>query len=108
MFRDEKTNKNIKDFIDRQRSKFGLLEKINYWFFRNRVFVLVDKQVQELTTIGQLCSFGTLNLDGRIVSINKKPYSFDSCKLENIESIRTTSINRRGKIIGDIVISKLT
>jgi hypothetical protein len=108
MFRDKETNEKVKDFIDRHRSTLGLLEKINYWFFRNRVLVLVDKEVQKLATIGQLYSYGTLNLDGRIVSIIKKPDTFDSEKLENIESIQTTSINRRGKIIGDVVISKLS
>jgi hypothetical protein len=108
MFRDKETNTKLKDFIDRQRNNLGLLEKVNYWFFRNRVLVLVDKEVQNLATIGQLYSYGTLNLDGRIVSIIKKPDTFDSDKLENIESIQTTSINRRGKIIGDVVISKLT
>ena len=108
MFRDNETNKKLKNFIDRQRSTLGPLEKVNYWFFRNRVLVLVDKEVQNLATIGQLYSYGTLNLDGRIVSIIKKPDTFDSDKLENIESIQATSINRRGKIIGDVVISKLS
>jgi len=108
MFRDKETNKRLKDFIDRHRSNWGLLKKVNYWLFRNRVLVLVDKEVQNLATIGQLYSYGTLNLDGRIVSIIKKPDTFDSDKLENIESIQTTSINRRGNIIGDVVISKLT
>jgi len=108
MFQDNETTRKIKDFIDRHRTKFGLLEKLNYWFLRNRVLVLVDKEVQNLATIGQLCSFGTIHLEGRIVSIIKKPDSFDSNNLQNIESIQTTSINRRGKIIGDVVISKLT
>lgn len=108
MFRDNETNKKLKDFIERQRSKLGPLEKVNYWFFRNRVLVLADKEVQNLATIGQLYSYGTLNLGGRIVSIIKKPDTFDSDKLENIESIQTTSINRRGKIIGDVVISKFS
>lgn len=108
MFRDKETNKKLKNFIDRQRSNLGLLEKVNYWFFRNRVLVLVDKEVQNLATIGQLYSYGILNFDGRIVSIIKKPDTFNSDKLENIESIQTTSINRSGKIIGDVVISKLS
>jgi hypothetical protein len=86
----------------------AVFKKVNYWFFRNRVLVLVDTEVQNLATIGQLHSYGTLNLDGRIVSIIKKPDTFDSDELENIESIQTTSINRRGKIVGDVVISQLS
>ena len=85
MFRDKETNEKLKDLIDRHRSSLGLLERINYWLFRNRVLVLVDKEVQKLATIGQLYSYGTLNLDGRIVSIIKKPDTFDSENLESIE-----------------------
>lgn len=107
MFRDEGTNKELTDFIGRHRNKLGLLARVNYWFFRNRVLVLVDKDVQERATIGQLYAYGTIHLDGRIVSIIKKPETFDSGRLENIELIDSTSINRRGKIIGDVVISKL-
>ena len=108
MFLDEKTNEKLKDFIHRHRLKLGLFGKINYWFFRNRVLILVDNEVQQLTTIGQLYAYGTIHLDGRVVSIIKKPLTFDSKKLENIELIKTTSLNRQGKIIGDVLISKLT
>jgi hypothetical protein len=107
MFRDEGTNKILKDFIERHRNSLGSFAKVNYWFFRNRVLVLVDKDVQERATIGQLYAYGTIHLDGRIVSIIKKPDTFNSDRLENIESIRNTSINRQGKIIGDVMISKL-
>jgi formylmethanofuran dehydrogenase subunit C len=67
MFRDEKTNEKLKDFIHRHRLKLGLFGKINYWFFRNRVLILVDNEVQQLATIGQLYAYGTIHLDGRVV-----------------------------------------
>ncbi|WP_276371811.1 hypothetical protein [Chryseolinea sp. H1M3-3] len=107
MFRDEETIMKLSDFISRHRNKLGPLAKVNYWFFRNRVLSLVDKDVQERATIGQLYVYGTLYLDGRIVSIIKKPETFDSGKLESIELIDNTALNRRGKIIGDVIISKL-
>lgn len=108
MFRDDGTSKQIRDFINGHRNKKGLLERIRYWFFRNSVLVLVDKEAQNLATIGQLHSYATIYMDGRIVSIIKKPDSFDSNKLEDIESINKTSINKRGQTNADVVISKLT
>jgi hypothetical protein len=47
MFRDEGINKILKDFIDRHRNSLGSFAKINYWFFRNRVLVLVDKECRK-------------------------------------------------------------
>lgn len=108
MFRDNDTIDKLKDFIERHRIILGLYRRFRYWFLRNRVFVIIDKDVQDLVTIGQIYAYLELYLDGRVISIIKKPEAFDSLQLQDIMKLRHMSINRQGKILGDVIISKLS
>src|SRR5690606_3806368 len=54
MFRDDETNNKIKSFIERHKNNLGFFGKIRYWFFRNTVFSLVDREIHDLVTILQL------------------------------------------------------
>lgn len=104
MFRDDETNARLKDLVDRHRNQLSLLGKIRYWFFRNSVFSLIDKEVQDLVTTEQIYAYATLILDARLNWIIKKPEMFDSTNLEDIEKIKHTYINR-GRIKGNELIS---
>lgn len=106
MFRDDEINRQLKDLIDRHRSQLVFLRKISYWFFRNTVFSLVDKEVQDLATTEQIYAYAELILDARVNWIVKKPETFNSTNLENIKKIKHTYINR-GRIKGDELISKI-
>lgn len=108
MFRDNDTTVKLKDFIERHRKKLGLYRRFRYWFLRNRVFVIIDKDVQGLVTIGQIYAYLELHLEGRVISIIKKPETFDSLRLQDVMKLRHMSINRQGNILGDVIISKLS
>ena len=108
MFRDQATIEKLKDLVNRHREKLGLFKKIQYWPLRNRVLALVDHEVQKLATIGQIFTYATCFLDGRIVAVISKPVAFDSSDLGDIEKIKDAYINRGRKMKGDIIISELT
>lgn len=106
MFRDEKISNQLKDFIERHRSRLSVFRKMRHLFFRNTVYSLVDSEVQNYVTAEQIFAYAELVLDARVNWIIKKPENFDSTSLINIENIKHTYINR-GKIKGDIVMSKI-
>lgn len=106
MFREDETNNQLKDLVERHRSHLGFLGKIRYWFFRNSVFSLVDKEVQDLTTLVQIVSYTGLFLNARVDWVIKKPEAFDSTNLNDVEKVRQTYINR-GRVKGDVVLSKM-
>jgi hypothetical protein len=107
MFRDKVTIEKLEDLVNRHREKLGFFKKIQYWSLHNRVLVLVDNEVQKLATIGQIFTYATCYLDGRIVAVINKPLTFDSSNLADVEKLKDTSINRGWKIKKDIIISEL-
>ena len=104
MFRDDETINRLKDLVERHRSQLGFFGKIRYWFFRNTVFSLVDKEVQGLATLAQIVSYTGLFLDARVDWVIKKPETFDSANLKDAEKIKHTHINR-GRTKGNVVLS---
>lgn len=106
MFGDDETNVRLKDLVDRHRNRLGLFGKIRYWFFRNSVFSLVDKEAQDLATVEQIYAYATLILDARVIWIIKKPETFNSTNLKDIDKIKHTYINR-GQIKAGGLISKI-
>lgn len=95
----------LKNFVLWNKDGLSLLDKIKYPFEMNRVFILVNRDVQEKVTIRQIHDFATQYLDGKTIYIIPKPDNFDSSELEHIERIRTEYIN--GRQHGDTAIAKL-
>lgn len=105
MLKDSVTTSKLKAYVQWNKNALSLLEKIKYPFELNRVFMLVNNDVQEKVTIRQIHDFATLYLDGKSVYIIPKPEGFDSTELEHVERIRTEYVN--GRHHGDTAIAKL-
>lgn len=105
MFLDKTINSKISGFINKQRNKLGFYQKLGYIFLRNTAFVLVDDDVQKLTTIRLLHAYATLSLDARVIYILRRPEDFPG-DLEAMEKMKEEFVNN-GKYDQDRLMSKL-
>ncbi|HEY5916028.1 MAG TPA: hypothetical protein VIU13_01440 [Chryseolinea sp.] len=106
MFKDTITNNKLEGFVYYHRKKLGLIDRIKYRFEKNRVLILINKEVQEFVTIRQMYNYASLFLDGKHVYIIRKRDDFNSDKLEETEKITDEYINNRYN--DDTVIAALT
>ena len=106
MFKDTITNNKLEGFVYYHRKKLGLIDRIKYRFEKNRVLILINKEVQEFVTIRQMYNYASLFLDGKHVYIIRKREDFNSDKLEETEKITDEYINNRYN--DDTVIAALT
>jgi hypothetical protein len=106
MFKDTITNNKLEGFVYYHRKNLGLLDRIKYRFEKNRVLILINKEIQEFVTIRQMYNYASLFLDGKHVYIIRKRDDFNSDKLEETEKITDEYINNRYN--DDTVIAALT
>ena len=95
----------IKGFVRYHQSDMNVLQKIRQRIVKNKVFVLVNQDVQQYVTLKHIHEFATRFLDGGGMFIIPKPPNFDSTNLENVEKIRSEYI--RGGQNRDTVLSQL-
>lgn len=95
----------IKGFVQYQQSDMNLLQKIRHRMTKNRVYILVNLEVQQYVTLRQIHEFAVNYLDGGSMYIIPKPAAFDSTNLESIESIGTEYIRENQN--RDTVIAQL-
>ncbi|MEO7695081.1 MAG: hypothetical protein ABIS36_14080 [Chryseolinea sp.] len=106
MFKDSMTSTRIKGYVHYHKTGLNFFEKLGYALNGNKVYMLVNPNVQELTTIGQIHDYATKILDGRSIFIIPKPVTFDSSVLENIAKLRTEYI--KGSHHGDTSMAQIT
>ncbi len=104
MFRDSLTSTRIRGYVQFNKGDLTFFERIVYLFRHNRVYILVNKEVQEFVTMRQIHDYATKFMDGRAVFVIPKPDSFDSTVLEDARKIRTEYIHSRH---GDTAVSHL-
>lgn len=95
----------IRGFVLYHQSDMNILQKIRQRFVKNKVFVLVNQDVQQYVTLQHIHEFAKRFLDGGGMYIIPKPNTFDSTNLENIEAIRSEYI--KGNSNRDTVMSQL-
>src|SRR5690349_1060154 len=87
MFKDAITNNKLEGFVYHHRKNLGLIERLKYRFEKNRVLILITREIQELVTIRQIYNYASLILIGKYVFIIRKKDDFNSEKLEELEKI---------------------
>ena len=95
----------IRGYVLYHQSDMNFLERIIHRIAKNKVFILVNQDVQQSVTLRQVHEFAARFLNGGNMYIIPKPTTFDSTDLENIETIRTEYIKENQN--RDTTISKL-
>jgi hypothetical protein len=95
----------IRGFVKYHQSDLNFFQKIKQHIGKNKVFVLVNQEVQQQVTLKQIHEFAARFMDGGTMFIIPKPTTFDSADLESIESISSEYI--RGNQNRDTVLSQL-
>ena len=95
----------IRGYVKYHQSDMNFFEKIRHWIGKNKVFVLVNQDVQQLVTLKQIHEFAARFMDGGSMYIIPKPTSFDSTNLESVQEIRSEYI--KGNQNRDTVLSQL-
>jgi hypothetical protein len=106
MFKDSMTSTRIKGYVHYHKTGLGFFEKLGYRINGNKVYMLVNPNVQEHTTLSQIHDYAAKILDGRSIFIIPKPLTFDSTVLENVAKIRTEYI--KGRRHGDTSIAQIS
>ncbi len=106
MFKDTITNNKLEGFVYYHRKNLGLIDRLKYRFKKNRVLMLINREIQEFVTIRQMYNYASLFLGGKHVYIIRKRDDFNSDKLEELENISNEYINSRYN--DDTVIAALT
>ena len=106
MFKDSMTSTRIKGYVHYHKTGLGFFEKLRYPMTGNKVYMLVNANVQERTTIRQIHDYAAKIFDGRSIFIIPKPVTFDSTVLENVAKIRTEYI--KGSRHGDTSMTQIT
>jgi hypothetical protein len=96
----------ILGYVLYHQSDLNIFQRIKQRIARNRVYVLVNQDVQQYVTLRQIHEFAARFMDGGSMYIIPKPTNFDSTELERIESIRTEYI--KGRQNRDTVMSQLS
>lgn len=95
----------ILGYVIYHQSDFNFFQKIRQRIEKNKVYILVNHDVQEYVTLRIIHEFASRFLDGGNMYIIPKPVTFNSTELEEIESIRTEYIKENQN--RDTVISQL-
>jgi hypothetical protein len=74
------------------QSHLNLFQWIKHRIVRNKAYILVGEDVQNLVTLRQIHFFGARLLHGSTVRVILKPSNFDSTQLEEIESIGAVDV----------------
>lgn len=106
IFKDSITSTRIKGYVSYHKTGLNFFERLSYGLNRNKVYMLVNPDVQEQTTIRQIHDYAAKVLNGRSIFIIPKPVTFDSTVLENVAKIRTEYI--KGARLGDTSMAKIT
>jgi len=106
MFKDTITNNKLEGFVYYHRKNLGLIARLKYRFEKNRVLMLISREIQEFVTIRQMYNYASLFLGGKHVFIIRKRDDFNSDKLEELEHISNEYINTRYN--DDTIIAALT
>ncbi|HMG90380.1 MAG TPA: hypothetical protein VK589_09975 [Chryseolinea sp.] len=106
MFKDAITNNKIEGFVYYHRKNLGIIDRLKYRFEKNRVLLLINREIQELVTIRQMYNYASLFLEGKYVYVIRKRDDFNSDKLEELEKISDEYINSRYH--DDTIIASLT
>jgi len=78
----------IRGYVLYHQSDMNFLERLIHRITKNKVFILVNQDVQQSVTLRQVHEFAARFLGGGSMYIIPKPTTFDSTELESIESIR--------------------
>ncbi|MEJ7645144.1 MAG: hypothetical protein WKF87_11155 [Chryseolinea sp.] len=95
----------IKGYVDYNKPDLTFFEIIAYPFTLNKVYILVNQEVQDILTVRTIHDFAVKFMEAKVVYIIPKPSSFDSTVLEDVHNIRTEYINSRNH--GNTAIAKL-
>lgn len=106
MFKDAITNNKLEGFVYFHKKNLGLIERLKYRFEKNRVLILVSREIQEFVTIRQIYNYASLFLEGKHVFIIRQKGDFNCEKLEQLEKVSDEYINSRYH--DDTVIAALT
>jgi hypothetical protein len=106
MFKDGITNNKLEGFVVYRKKSLGIIDRLKYRFVKNRVLILISKDIQELVTIRQIYNYASLILDAKFVYIIRKIDTINSEKLEELEKVSNDYIN--GRYHDDTIIASLT
>lgn len=95
----------IRGFVLYHQSDMNLFERVRHRIVKNKVYILVNQEVQQVVTLRQIHEFATRFLEGGTMFIIPKPSTFDSTELEHIEKIGTEYIRENQN--RDTVIAQL-
>ncbi|HTF19941.1 MAG TPA: hypothetical protein VK658_17835 [Chryseolinea sp.] len=96
----------IRGYVRYHESDMNVFQRIKHRITKNKVFILVNQEVQQYVTLRQIHEFAARFLGGGSMYIIPKPTTFDSTELESIDTIRTEYI--KGSQNRDTVMSQLT
>lgn len=77
----------VRGFVLYHQSGLSFFEKLSHLIVKNKVYILVSQEVQQLVTLRQIHHFAARFLEGGTMYIIPKPTAFDSTELEHIEKI---------------------
>jgi hypothetical protein len=106
MFKDAITNNKLEGFVYYHRKNLGFIDRLKYRFEKNRVLMLINREIQEFVTIRQMYNYASLFLEGKYVYIIRQREDFNADKLEELEKISDEYINSRYH--DDTIIASLT
>lgn len=95
----------ILGYVLYHQSDLNIFQKIKQRMSKNKVYILVNQDVQKFVTLRHIHDFASRFLEGGNMYIIPKPTTFDSTHLESIEAIRTEYI--KGSHNRDTVMSQL-
>jgi hypothetical protein len=106
MFKDAITNNKMEGFVYFHRKNLGIIDRLKYRFEKNRVLILISREIQEFVTIRQIYNYASLFLEGKYVYVIRDKPGFNTTKLEELEKISDEYINSRYH--DDTIIAALT
>ena len=106
MFKDAITNNKLEGFVYFHRKKLGIIDRLKYRFEKNRVLILISREIQEFVTIRQIYNYASLFLEGKYVYVIRHKDDLNTTKLEELEKVSDEYINSRYH--DDTIIAALT
>jgi hypothetical protein len=92
-------------YVRYHESDMNLFQRIRHRIVKNKVFILVNPEVQQFVTLRQIHEFAVRFLKGGSMYIIPKPPTFDSTVLESIDTIKREYI--KGQENRDTLMSQL-
>jgi len=80
----------IRNYVRYHQTALNFFENLMHKLTKNKVFILVNPDVQILVTLRQTYEFAGRYLDGGTIYVIPKPPTFDSTLLEHIEKISSS------------------